>query len=180
MISLSRVSFPAVLPHDVLVNEQLVAALTKAEAPFRTLVDDSNWAHASVEGLVLDVGRWWDTDSDTRLVSQIAFSVAVSEAVRIPNGVYVEGYVWTDGQATAAAWCGVGGTVAYGPRADAYLGIPLSPRFCQRVRQHNGTAAVLMSKHPKLLALLTNGLPSGAVLPGGRSGPRHSAGDLEC
>lgn len=167
-------SFPPLLTHHVLVNGQLVAALAEAEAPFRTLVDDSGWAHASVEGLVLDVGRWWDAGSDTRSVAQVAFSVAASEAARTPNGVYVEGYIWAGGQATPAAWCGVGEKVVYGPSADAYLGVPLSPRFCQRVRQHNGTAAVLMSKHPKLLPLLTNGLPSGAVLAGGRSGPRQS------
>ena len=151
-----------------------MAALAEAEAPFRTLVDDSEWAHASVEGLVLDLGRWWDADSDTRLVAQIAFSVAASEAVRIPNGVYVEGYIWVSGQPTPAAWCGVGEKVMYGPRAGAYLGVPLSPRFCRGVRQRNGTSAVLMSKQPKLLPLLTNGLPPGVVLHGGRPGPRHS------
>lgn len=161
----------------MLVNEQLVAALAEAERPFRTLVDDSGWAHASVEGLVLDLGRWWDADSDTRFVPQVAFSIAASEALRVSGGMYVEGYIWADGQATSAAWCVVGEKIVYGPRADAYLGIPLSARFCQRVRQRNGTAAVLTSRHPKLLPLLTNGLPAGAVLPGGRPGPRFAAGD---
>lgn len=158
----------------MLVEEQLTAALTKAEAPFRTLVDDSGWAHASIEGLVLDVGRWWEADADTRLAPQVAFSVAATEATRTPGGVYVEGYLWADGRATPAAWCGVGTRVVYGPRADAYLGIPLSPHFCRRVQQRNGTAAVLMSKHPKLLPLLENGLPRGAVLPGGT--PRDLTG----
>lgn len=161
------------LPHHEWVNEQLVAALAAAEAPFRTLVDDSGWAHASMEGLVLDLGRWWDVDSDTRLVSEVTFSVAASEAVRIPNGVYVEGYIWAGGQATPAAWCGAGDKVVYGPRADAYLGVPLSSSFCKRVQQRNGTAAVLMSKDKKLLPLLTNGLAPGVVLPGGRPGPRR-------
>ncbi|SES28611.1 hypothetical protein SAMN05216188_13063 [Lentzea xinjiangensis] len=157
----------------MLVNEQLVAALAEAEEPFRTLVDDSGWVHASVEGLVLDLGRWWDAGSDLRLDQQSAYSVAASEAARTEGGVYVEGYLWRDGQAAPAAWCGVGEKVVYGPRADAYLGVPLSPRFCRRVQQRNGTAPVLMSRHPNLLPLLTRGLPPGAVLAGGRLGPRH-------
>ncbi|WP_157528241.1 hypothetical protein [Nocardia sp. NRRL S-836] len=57
---------------------------------------------------MLDLGRWWDADSDTRFVSQVTFSVTASEAGRILDGVYVEGYIWADGQATPAAWCGVG------------------------------------------------------------------------
>lgn len=112
--------------------------------------------------------RW----SATRFATQVTFSVAASEAGRIPDAVYVDGYIWADGQATPAAWCGVDKSVVDGLRADAYLGIPLSSRFCQRVRQRNGTAAVLMSKHPRLLPLLTNGLPPGAELPGGSPGPR--------
>jgi hypothetical protein len=115
MISVSRRVICSMLAHRVLLNEDLVAALAVAEAPFRTLVDDSGWAHASVEGLVLDLGRWWDADSDTRLVSQVAFSVAASEAGRILDGVYVEGYIWAGGQATPAAWGGVGQKVVYGP-----------------------------------------------------------------
>lgn len=71
-------------------------------------------------------------------------------------------------------WCGVGEKVVYGPRADVYLGVPLAPRFCRRIQQSNGTAAVLMSKHPKLLPLLRDGLPPGALLDGGSPGPRHS------
>lgn len=152
--------------------EELTAALAGLEAPFRTLVDDSEWAHASMEGLVLDVGRWWAADAGTRLSPQVTFSDAFSEAPRHQGGVYVEGYIWADGRAVAAAWCGLGDKVVYGPRADAYLGVPLSPHFCRRIQQRNGTAAVLMSKHPKLLPLLRHGLPRGAVLPGGRPGPR--------
>ncbi|MET9634157.1 hypothetical protein ABZX92_42565 [Lentzea sp. NPDC006480] len=152
--------------------EELTAALAELEAPFRTLVDDSEWAHASVEGLVLDVGTWWFADADTRLAPQVAFSVAFSEAGRLQGAVYVEGYLWADGQPVAAAWCGLGDRVVYGPRAEAYLGVPLSPHFCRRVQQRNGTAAVLMSKHPKLLPLLRDGLPRGAVLAGGTPGPR--------
>ena len=152
--------------------EELTTALTELEAPFRTLVDDSEWAHASVEGLVLDAGTWWTAGPETRLQPQVTFSDAFSEAARHQGGVYVEGYIWTDGKAVAAAWCGHGDRVVYGPRADAYLGVPLSPHFCRRVQQRNGTAAVLMSKHPKLLPLLRDGLPRGAVLPGGRPGPR--------
>jgi hypothetical protein len=152
--------------------EELTAALTELEAPFRTLVDDSEWAHASMEGLVLDAGRWWSADGETRLQPQVTFSVAFSEAARLRDGVYVEGFIWVDGRAVAAAWCGQGDKVVYGPRAEAYLGVPLSPHFCRRVQQRNGTAAVLMSKHPKLLPLLRDGLPRGAVLPGGRPGSR--------
>ncbi|GHH35092.1 hypothetical protein [Lentzea cavernae] len=152
--------------------EELTEALTRLEAPFRTLVDDSEWAHASVEGLVLDLGGWWSADDLTRLQPQVTFSDASSEASRLNGGVYVEGYVWADGQAVAAAWCGLGSAVVYGPRAEAYLGVPLSPHFCRRTQQRNGTAAVLMSKHPRLLPLLRDGLPRGAVLPGGRPGPR--------
>jgi hypothetical protein len=152
--------------------EELTAALTELEAPFRTLVDDSEWAHASMEGLVLDVGRWWTANPRTRLQPQVTFSDAFSEAARHQGGVYVEGYVWTDGGPVAAAWCGQGDVVVYGPRASAYLGVPLSPHFCRRIQQRNGTAAVLMSKHPKLLPLLRDGLPRGAVLPGGQPGPR--------
>jgi hypothetical protein len=152
--------------------EELTAALTGLEAPFRTLVDDSEWAHASVEGLVLDIGTWWTANARTRLQPQVTFSDAFSEAARHQGGVYVEGYVWTDGGPVAAAWCGQGDVVVYGPRAHAYLGIPLSPHFCRRTQQRNGTAAVLMSKHPKLLPLLRDGLPRGAVLPGGKPGPR--------
>ncbi|MFS8103064.1 hypothetical protein LFM09_38645 [Lentzea alba] len=152
--------------------EELTAALTRLEAPFRTLVDDSEWAHASMEGLVLDVGRWWTADAETRLSPQVTFSDAFSEAPRHKGGVYVEGYLWVDGHPVAGAWCGVEDRIVYGPRADAYLGVPLSPHFCRRVQQRNGTAAVLMSKHPKLLPLLRDGLPRGAVLPGGRPGPR--------
>lgn len=149
-----------------------MAALTELEAPFRTLVDDSEWAHASMEGLVLDVGRWWTADTDTRLSPQVTFSVAASEAGRLRGGVYVEGYLWLDGLPVPGAWCGLGDRVVYGPWAEAYLGVPLSPHFRRRVQQRNGTAAVLMSKHPKLLPLLKDGLPRGAVLPGGRPGPR--------
>ncbi|WP_157528674.1 hypothetical protein [Nocardia sp. NRRL S-836] len=156
------------------MHEQLAAALAEAEAPFRTLVDDSGWEHASVEGLILDLGRWWEADCHSRLVPQITFSVAASEAARTANGVYIEGYVLVGGQVRPAAWCGAGEKVVYGPQADAYLGVPLSPRFCRRVQQRNGTAAVLMSKDPKLLPLLTHGLPPDAVLPGGHPGPRHS------
>ncbi|MFJ5985251.1 hypothetical protein [Lentzea sp. NPDC092896] len=152
--------------------EELTAALQELEAPFRTLVDDSQWAHASVEGLVLDVGGWWSADDRTRLQPQVTFSDAFSEAGRHHGGVYVEGYLWVDGQAVAAAWCGLGTEVVYGPRAEAYLGVALSPHFCRRIQQRNGTAAVLMSKHPRLLPLLRDGLPRGAVLPGGRPGPR--------
>ncbi|GGM70233.1 hypothetical protein GCM10011609_02390 [Lentzea pudingi] len=154
--------------------EELTAALTGLEAPFRTLVDDSEWAHASVEGLVLDLGTWWSADAGTRLQPQVTFSDALSEAGRHNRGVYVEGYLWTDGQAVAAGWCGLGGAVVYGPRAEAYLGVALSPHFCRRIQQRNGTAAVLMSKHPRLLPLLRDGLPRGAVLPGGRPGPRSA------
>ncbi|MEU0882259.1 hypothetical protein ABZ345_26900 [Lentzea sp. NPDC005914] len=152
--------------------EELTAALAELEAPFRTLVDDSEWAHASVEGLVLDVGRWFSADAETRLAPQVTFSVAFSEAGRLQGAVYVEGYLWVDGKAIAGAWCGLGDRVVYGPRAQAYLGVPLSPHFCRGIQQRNGTAAVLMSKHPKLLPLLRDGLPRGAVLPGGRPGPR--------
>ncbi|MFD9702919.1 hypothetical protein [Lentzea sp. NPDC059081] len=155
--------------------EELTAALTGLEAPFRTLVDDSEWAHASVEGLVLDLGTWWTADAATRLQPQVTFSDAFSEAARHQDGVYVEGYVWLDGAPTPAAWCGRDGRIIYGPRADAHLGVPLSPHFCRRVQQRNGTAAVLMSKHPRLLPLLRDGLPRGAVLPGGRPGPRSGA-----
>lgn len=158
------------------MKEQLTAALTELEAPFRTLVDDSEWAHASMEGLVLDIGRWWTADADTRLAPQVTFSVAASEAARLRGGVYVEGYLWTDGRAVAGAWCGEGERVVYGPKAEAYLGVPLSPHFCRRVQQRNGTAAVLLSKHPKLLPFLKDGLPRGAVLPGGRPGPRGLTG----
>lgn len=154
--------------------QELTAALTELEAPFRTLVDDSEWAHASVEGLVLDVGTWWETDTATRMQPQVTFSDALNEAARLRDGVYVEGYLWTDGRAVAAAWCGSGDRVVYGPRAEAYLGVPLSPHFCRRVQQRNGTAAVLMSKHPRLLPLLRDGLPPGTVLPGGRPGPRST------
>ena len=154
--------------------EELTAALTELERPFRTLVDDSEWAHASVEGLVLDLGTWWSAGSDTRLQPQVTFSDAFSEAGHHNGAVYVEGYVWSGGQAVAAAWCGLGGAVVYGPRAEAYLGVPLSPHFCRRTQQRNGTAAVLMSKHPRLLPLLRDGLPRGAVLPGGRPGPRSA------
>jgi len=157
------------------MKEQLTAALIRAEAPFRTLVDDSLWAHASLEGLVLDLGRWWAPDSETRLVEQVMFSVAASEAARTTDGLYVEGFVWTQGQVVAAAWCGAGGKVVYGPHADAYLGVALAPRFCRRIQQSNGTAAVLMSKHSKLLPLLRDGLPPGTVLDGGSPGPRHSS-----
>ncbi|WP_157528004.1 hypothetical protein [Nocardia sp. NRRL S-836] len=149
------------------MHDQLTAALRELEAPFRTLVDDSGWAHASMEGLVLDLGRWFEADPRTRFAPQIAFSVAASEAGRTTGGLYVEGYAWIDGRAQAAAWCAVGDRVGYGPRAEAYLGVPLAPQFCRRVQQRNGTAAVLLSKHPKLLPLLQNGLPRGAVLPGG-------------
>lgn len=152
--------------------EELTAALTVLEAPFRTLVDDSEWAHASMEGLVLDVGTWWTADAGTRLSPQVTFSVAFSEAARLQGAVYVEGYLWLDGHPVPGAWCGKNDQVVYGPRAEAYLGVPLSPHFCRRVQQRNGTAAVLMSKHPKLLPLLRDGLPRGAVLPGGRPGPR--------
>ncbi len=152
--------------------EELTAALAGLEAPFRTLVDDSAWAHASIEGLVLDVGTWWTADAGTRLSPQATFSVAASEAARLQGGVYVEGYIWVDGQAVAAAWCGLGDRVVYGPRAGAYLGIALSPHFRRGIQQRNGTAAVLMSKHPKLLPLLRDGLPRNATLPGGRPGPR--------
>ncbi|WP_157529309.1 hypothetical protein [Nocardia sp. NRRL S-836] len=155
-------------------EERLSAALGEAEAPFRTLVEDAAWAHASMEGLVLDLGRWWMAGPDSRLVEQIAFSVAASEAVRTPGGVYVEGFVWADGQVRAAAWCGVGTRVVYGPRADAYLGVPLAPRFCRRVQQRTGAAAVLMSKDSKLLPMLRDGLPPDAILAGGSPGPRHS------
>ncbi|HEX7306244.1 hypothetical protein [Lentzea sp.] len=115
--------------------QELTAALTGLEAPFRTLVDDSDWAHASVEGLVLDVGTWWSADARTRLQPQVTFSDAFSEAARHQGGVYVEGFVWLDGAPVAAAWCGAGDEVVYGPRADAYLGLPLSPRFCRRLQQ---------------------------------------------
>ncbi|MFD5828364.1 hypothetical protein [Lentzea sp. NPDC060358] len=152
--------------------QELTAALIGLEAPFRTLVDDSGWAHASVEGLVLDAGTWWTAGPGTRLQPQVTFSDAYSEAARHQGGVYVEGFVWLDGAPVAAAWCGAGGEVIYGPRADAYLGVPLSPHFCRRVQQRNGTAAVLMSKHPGLLPVLRDGVPRGAVLPGGRPGPR--------
>jgi hypothetical protein len=152
--------------------EELTAALIELEAPFRTLVDDSEWAHASMEGLVLDAGTWWTAGAGTRLAPQVAFSVAFSEAGRVQGAVYVEGYIWADGHAVAAAWCGLDDEVVYGPRAEAYLGVPLSPHFCRRTQQRNGTAAVLMSKHPKLLPLLRDGLPRGATLPGGRPGPR--------
>jgi hypothetical protein len=152
--------------------EELIAALAGLEAPFRTLVDDSEWAHASVEGLVLDTGTWWTADAETRLTPQVTFSVAFSEAGRLQGGVYVEGYLWRDGRPVAGAWCGHGDRVVYGPRSEAYLGIALSPHFCRRIQQRNGTAAVLMSKHPNLLPLLRDGLPRGAVLPGGRPGPR--------
>ncbi|HEX8868697.1 MAG TPA: hypothetical protein VF821_23760 [Lentzea sp.] len=151
--------------------EELTAALAELEAPFRTLVDDSEWAHASVEGLVLDAGTWWFADADTRLAPQVAFSVAFSEAGRVRGAVYVEGYIWQDGP-VAAAWCGLGDRVVYGPRAEAYLGVPLAQHFCRRIQQRNGTAAVLMSKHQNLLPLLRDGLPRGAVLPGGKPGPR--------
>jgi hypothetical protein len=154
--------------------EELTAALAGLEAPFRTLVDDSEWAHASVEGLVLDVGTWWTADTATRLSPQATFSVAASEAARLNGAVYVEGYVWTDGRPVAAGWCGLGDRVVYGPKAQAYLGVPLSPHFCRRIQQRNGTAAVLMSKDPRLLPLLRDGLPRGAVLPGGRPGPRSA------
>jgi hypothetical protein len=154
--------------------EELTAALAELEAPFRTLVDDSEWAHASVEGLVLDTGTWWFADADTRL-APVAFSVAFSEAGRLQGAVYVEGYIWVDDRPVAAAWCGLRDRVVYGPRAEAYLGVPLSPHFCRRIQQRNGTAAVLMSKHPKLLPLLRDGLPRGAVLPGGKPGPRSVA-----
>jgi hypothetical protein len=152
--------------------EELTAALIELEAPFRTLVDDSEWAHASVEGLVLDAGRWWTAGAETRLQPQVTFSDAFSEAARHHGGVYVEGYIWVNGAAVAAAWCGQGDSVVYGPRAESYLGVPLSPHFCRRIQQRNGTAAVLMSKHPRLLPLLRDGLPRGAVLAGGRPGPR--------
>ncbi|WP_394620694.1 hypothetical protein JNUCC0626_16760 [Lentzea sp. JNUCC 0626] len=152
--------------------DELVSALTELEAPFRTLVDDSEWAHASVEGLVLDAGSWWTADDRTRVQPQVTFSDAFSEAGRHNGGVYVEGFIWAAGQAVAAAWCGLGTSVVYGPRAEAYLGVPLSPHFCRRIQQRNGTAAVLMSKHPRLLPLLRDGLPRGAVLPGGLAGPR--------
>ena len=66
-----------------------MAALVEAEVPFRALVDDSDWTHASIEGLVLDLGRRWSAGPDTRFVEHGAFSVAASEAARIPNGVYV-------------------------------------------------------------------------------------------
>jgi hypothetical protein len=148
------------------MKEHLTAALTTAETPFLTLAEDSNWAHASLEGLVLDLGRWWAPDADT-------LSVAASEAARTTDGVYVEGFIWTQGQAVAAAWCGAREKVVYGPRADAYLGIALAPRFCRRIQQSNGTAAVLMSKHSKLLPLLRDGLPPGTVLAGGSPAPRH-------
>ncbi|ANZ39573.1 hypothetical protein BBK82_29525 [Lentzea guizhouensis] len=146
------------------MHDQLTAALRALEAPFRTLVDDSGWAHASMEGLVLDLGRWFAPTATTRLTPQLTFSVAASEAARITGGLYVEGYVWVDGHAEPAAWCGVGDQVVYGPEAGAYLGVPLAPHFCRRIQQRNGTAAVLMSKHPKLLPLLKDGLPRGAVL----------------
>ncbi len=154
------------------MHEQLTAALTESEEPFRTLVDDSDWAHASMEGLVLDLGRWWTADAATRLAPQVAFSVAASEAARLTGGVYVEGYIWRDDHPVPAAWCGLGDRVVYGPQAAAYLGIGLSPHFCRRVQQRNGTAAVLLSKHPKLLPFLKDGLPRGAVVPGGQPGPR--------
>ena len=152
--------------------DELTAALTELEAPFRTLVDDSEWAHASVEGLVLDIGTWWTADAGARLTPHVTFSVAFSEAGRLQGAVYVEGYLWADGRPVAAAWCGLHDRVVYGPRAQAYLGVALSPHFCRRIQQRNGTAAVLMSKHPKLLPLLRDGLPRGAVLPGGKPGPR--------
>ncbi|GGU45126.1 hypothetical protein [Lentzea flava] len=152
--------------------EQLTAALTVLEAPFRTLVDDSGWAHASMEGLVLDLGTWWTADAATRLSPQVTFSVAFTESTRERGAVYVEGYIWLDDRPVAAGWCGLDDHVVYGPRAEAYLGVPLSPHFCRRIQQRNGTAAVLMSKHPKLLPLLRDGLPRGAVLPGGMPGPR--------
>ncbi|MFJ8961478.1 hypothetical protein ACIRG5_19015 [Lentzea sp. NPDC102401] len=155
------------------MKEHLTAALITAETPFLTLVEDSGWAHASLEGLVLDLGRWWEPDADTRLVEQVMFSVAASEAARTADGVYVEGFVWTQGEVVAAAWCGAGEKVVYGPRADAYLGVALAPRFCRRVQQSNGTAAVLMSKDRKLLPLLRDGLPPGTVLDGGSPGPRY-------
>ncbi|MEV6237415.1 hypothetical protein [Lentzea sp. NPDC051838] len=151
--------------------EELTAALVELEAPFRTLVDDSEWAHASVEGLVLDIGTWWAADASMRVAPHVAFSVAFSEALRLQGAVYVEGYIWDDGP-VAAAWCGLGSRVVYGPRAEAYLGVPLSPHFCRRIQQRNGTAAVLMSKHPNLLPLLRDGLPRGALRPGGTQGPR--------
>jgi hypothetical protein len=152
--------------------DELTAALTELEAPFRTLVDDSEWAHASVEGLVLDIGTWWTADAGARLTPHVTFSVAFSEAGRLQGAVYVEGYLWTDGHPVAAAWCGLHDRVVYGPRAQAYLGVALAPHFCRKVQQRNGTVAVLMSKHPKLLPLLRDGLPRGAVLPGGKPGPR--------
>ena len=156
----------------MLVQEQLTAALRDLEAPFRTLVDDSGWAHASMEGLVLDLGRWFVPAADARLTQQITFSVAASEAARVSGGLYVEGYVWVNDRPEPAAWCGVGDQVVYGPEAAAYLGIPLAPHFCRRIQQRNGTAAVLMSKHPQLLPLLKEGPLRGSVLPGGRPGPR--------
>ncbi|TWP51481.1 hypothetical protein FKR81_14815 [Lentzea tibetensis] len=126
-----------------------------------------------MEGLVLDVGRWWYAGRTSRLVERAPFSEAAAWSTQERGTVYVEGYVLThDGDVSAAAWYGRDDQVVYGQRASAYLGVPLSAAFRKRIKQQNGTAAVLMSLHAKLLSVLQHGLPTSAVLPGGRAGPR--------
>lgn len=160
--------------------EQQLAAHLRKVAAYQSVRPE--WAHGSVEALVLAEGRWctpapWPGGGLPPGIPGRCYSEAAGWAWASGGSLaYVEGWAWTAGAPVAHAWCvgadGAAVDVTWRRPGGAYLGLPV--RADEAVTHMSKTHSPLLHGPRGLPTYLAHtwcrdGLPDGLRVDVGRS-----------
>ncbi|MGW6916903.1 hypothetical protein ACWGB8_24210 [Kitasatospora sp. NPDC054939] len=155
-------------------------------AAVESLPDTGEWSCAWVtlaQGRLFTPRPWPASGAPRRGAGGRSFPNALRVA-RQTNGAYVEGFSYADGTVRAHAWCVdrdgavLDPTWPPGGSADAYLGVPMTPRFVEAFQQRTltkthfvGVLDAQVQAERDADRIRTDGIPDWALVDTGRPLP---------